>query len=214
MTFITVILFIIGFFLLLVGAELLVRGASTLAESAGISPLVVGLTVVAYGTSAPELAVTLRSLLSSTPQSDLAIGNVVGSNISNILLVLGLSALVAPLTVSRQLVRGSVPLMIIASIGTLALCWNGTLSRIEGTLMFVVAVVYTGYAIYQSRRQTAAAAMLKNDENVAVSVDSKERWKRFGIQIGLMVAGLALLLVGAHLLVEGAVKVAKHFGVS
>jgi len=139
---------------------------------------------------------------------------VIGSNISNILLVLGISAIVAPLTVSRQLVRGSVPFMILTSIGALALCWDGTLDQSEGLFLFFVAMIYTGFAIYQSRRETAAA-MLNSEENEETpTVTRSQKWKRFGIQIGLMIAGLAMLLIGANWLVEGAVSVAKYLGVS
>ena len=110
----TVVLLLAGFALLLAGAELLVRGASRLAAAAAISPLVIGLTVVAFGTSAPELAVSL--LAAAQEQADLAVGNVVGSNIFNVLLVLGVSGLIAPLVVAVQLVRIEVPLMIAASV--------------------------------------------------------------------------------------------------
>ena len=106
---------VLGFVLLVVGGELLVRGASALAAAFRISPLVIGLTVVAFGTSAPELGVSLQAAL--TGNADVAIGNVVGSNIVNVLVVLGASALVAPLIVSRQLIRLDVPLMIVAAIG-------------------------------------------------------------------------------------------------
>ncbi|HKL88256.1 MAG TPA: hypothetical protein VJ884_04560 [Salinibacter sp.] len=128
----TVLFLCAGLLLLVAGAEALVRGASQIAESAGISPLVVGLTVVAFGTSAPELAVSVGASLSG--QANLALGNVVGSNIFNVLFILGASALVAPLVVSSQLVRLDVPLGIAISIVTLLLAVDGTIGRVDGLL--------------------------------------------------------------------------------
>ena len=147
-------LFVLGGALLVGGAELLVRGASRLAVAAGISPLVVGLTVVAFGTSAPELAVTVGATLSG--QADVALGNVVGSNIGNVLLILGLSAAVSPLLVSRQLVRIEVPLMIGASFLALLLALDGRIGRLDGLLLFAGIVVYSVLAVRQSRRESAA----------------------------------------------------------
>ena len=154
MDVITFILFIAGFVLLVFGAELLVRGASRLALAVGISPLVIGLTVVAYGTSAPELAVSLQS--SYAGQSDIAIGNVVGSNIANVLLILGISALITPLVVARQLIRLDVPLMIGLSILVLLMGLDGRIGRIDGLLLFAGAIAYTSFVIRQSRKENKA----------------------------------------------------------
>ena len=147
----TAVLFVLGLALLIIGAELLVRGASGLASRIGLSPLVIGLTVVAYGTSAPELAISASAALSG--EADLAVGNVIGSNIFNILFVLGLSATIAPLLVSQQLVRIDVPIMIAASSLLLLFAWDGNLNRTEGVLLFSGALHYTGFAIWQSRRE-------------------------------------------------------------
>ena len=147
----TIGLFVVGGVLLIAGAELLVRGASRLAFAAGISPLVVGLTVVAFGTSAPELAVTVDSAVKG--QADVALGNVVGSNILNVLLILGLSALIAPLVVAQQLVRLDVPLMIGASVVTLLLALDGGIGRLDGLFLFSGVIAYTVFAIRQSRRE-------------------------------------------------------------
>ncbi|HMO53004.1 MAG TPA: hypothetical protein PJ994_00740, partial [Tepidiformaceae bacterium] len=146
----TVVLFIVGIGLLVVGAEALVRGASRLAVSAGISPLVVGLTVVAFGTSAPELAVSVSAALNDN--ADIAIGNVVGSNIFNVLFILGAAAVVAPLTVSQQVVRQEVPVMIGVSLLFFAFAAGGTVNRLEGAVLFAGIVAYTSWAIIQSRR--------------------------------------------------------------
>lgn len=136
---------------LVAGAELLVRGASRIAPALGISPLVVGLTVVAFGTSSPELAVSVGAALSG--EGDIAVGNVVGSNIFNVLFILGLSALIAPLVVAQQLVRIDVPLMIGCSLLLLVLVKDGAINRLEGALLFAGIVAYTGFLVRQARRE-------------------------------------------------------------
>lgn len=131
---------IVGLCLLATGGEGLVRGASRLATALRVSPLIVGLTVVAFGTSAPELAVVLQAVRAGT--SDLAVGNVIGSNIANILFILGLSALIAPLIVHSQLIRFDVPIMLVASAFTWWLLSDGMISRIDGSLLFGMLVAY------------------------------------------------------------------------
>src|SRR3990172_10117429 len=137
--------FVLGLALLVVGAELLVRGASRLAVRLGISPLVIGLTVVAYGTSTPELAVSVQAGLAG--QADIAACNVVVSNIFNVLFILGLSALIAPLVVSRQLVRLDVPLMIGVSVVLLVVALDGTINWFDGILLTAGIVAYTVFAV-------------------------------------------------------------------
>ena len=147
----TLILFLFGLVFLIGGAELLVRGASRLAAAVGVSPLVIGLTVVAYGTSAPELAVSVQSAF--TGQADIALGNVVGSNIFNVLLILGVSALVAPLLVAQQLVWLDVPIMIGVSLVTFLLALDGVIGRFDGAVLFSGAIVYTAFLIRQSHKE-------------------------------------------------------------
>ena len=142
-----------GVVLLIAGAESLVRGASRLAAAVGISPLTVGLTVVAYGTSAPELAVSLSAALKGS--ADIAVANVVGSNIMNLLFVLGLSAILAPLTVSAQVVRQDVPIMIACALALIPLTANGKLGLIEGSIMALGLVAYTVWVVRQGRREKA-----------------------------------------------------------
>lgn len=155
----TLVLFIIGIVLLIGGAEILVRGASKLAIAIGISPLVVGLTVVAFGTSSPELAVLLQASFAGS--SDIAIGNVVGSNICNILLVMGLASLVTPMLVSRQLVKFDVPVMVGISFVLLGMSLDGTISRLDGTLLFVGSITYVYWSIRQSLRQNADLVLVR-----------------------------------------------------
>src|SRR5690606_29184247 len=145
MDILTVALFLVGLVLLVVGAEGLVRGASRIAASVGVSPLVIGLTVVAFGTSAPELAVSVSSSLGGNP--DVAIGNVVGSNIFNVLFILGLSAAIVPLAVSRQLIRLDVPLMIGVSVLLILMALDGSIGRLDGVILFAGILAYTGWAI-------------------------------------------------------------------
>lgn len=209
MSLITTILFILGFFLLIGGAEVLVRGSSRLAIAAGISPLVVGLTVVAYGTSAPELAVSVQA--SFAGQSGIAIGNVVGSNISNILLVLGVSAAIAPLAVSQQLIRWDIPVMIVLSLLIYLMAFDGNISRRDGIILFAGAITYTVIAIRQSRKETRARRLAKIGDPAVIEIKTTPR-QMLG-QIGFIVAGLVLLVLGARWLVNGAVIIARIFQV-
>ena len=203
-----ILMFLAGGALLIGGAELLVRGASRVALAAGISPLVVGLTVVAFGTSAPELAVTVGSAWAG--EADVALGNVVGSNIFNVLFILGVSALIAPLVVAQQLVRLDVPLMIGASLLVLLLALDGRIGRLDGIVLFSGIVVYTVFLIRQSRRETAAVQGQYTD---AFGAHAKPRASPLA-NVGLIVAGLALLVLGARWLVEAAVTTATALGVS
>ena len=202
-------LFILGLVLLVVGAELLVRGASRLARRFGISPLVIGLTVVAFGTSAPELAVSVQAGFAG--QADIALGNVVGSNIFNVLLILGLSALIVPLVVSQQLVQLEVPLMIGVSVLLLIMALDGRIGGFDGLLLFVGILAYTVFALRQSRKESDAVRAEYTQE---YGTDQNSVLGRLPLQIACIVAGLALLVLGAHWLVGGAVVMARLFGVS
>jgi len=201
--------FILGLIALVAGAELLVRGASKLALSFGISPLVVGLTVVAFGTSAPEMAVSVQSAWSG--QVDIALGNVVGSNIFNVLFILGASALIVPLVVHQQIIRQEVLVMIGASLLLWAMAADGGISRWEGLLLASLVVAYTFIIIRQSRRETAA---IKAEYDEAFDGGAKGWDAHWGVQILLILAGLALLVLGANWLVEAAVAFAQYLGVS
>ena len=206
----TALLFAAGLVALVAGAELLVRGAAKLALAFGLSPLVVGLTVVAFGTSAPEMAVSAGAAVSG--QTALAVGNVLGSNIFNVLFILGLSALITPLVVHVQLIRQEVPIMIGASLLLLVLCLDGRVSTTDAVLLLVLQVAYTVFLVRQSRAQTAAG---KTDYDSELSQATPGRWdSRLPAQIGLIIAGLALLVGGSQALVSAAVSTAKALGVS
>lgn len=205
MSLITLAYLLGGLVLLVVGAEALVRGASRLAARFGISPLIIGLTVVAFGTSAPETAVSIQASLNGS--GDIAVGNVIGSNIANILLILGLSALVAPLVVSRQLVRLDVPVMIGAGLLTFGLAWNGQVSQLDGFILLALLLVYTAFLVIVSKREKSR----QQDEFGASDTNKPFGWV---LQLLMVLVGLVLLIVGSNLLIEGAVALARALGLS
>lgn len=189
---------VIGVVLLVVGAEALVRGAARLAALLGLSPLVIGLTVVAYGTSAPELAVSLSASLGG--QTALAVGNVVGSNIVNVLLILGVSAVILPLLVSHQLIRLDVPIMISVSALLFLLGADGTLSRPEGLGLVLAGVSYTVFVIVQSRWENSP---VQTEDSTTFAFQPGSAAWQWGLNGSLIVGGLACLVFGSGLLVEG-----------
>jgi cation:H+ antiporter len=199
-----IVLLIIGLVILTVGAEMLVRGASGIAARLGISPLIIGLTVVAFGTSAPELAVSVSSALSG--QADIALGNVLGSNIFNVLFILGLSALIIPLTVARQLVRVDVPIMVGVSVLVLILALDGSISRWNGAFLFTGLLAYIGLQVILARREQQALSL---DEIPGAGTPG-----RVLINVGLVVVGLIALVLGSKLLVNAAVAIAQGLGIS
>jgi len=204
----TILLFITGLLFLIVGAEALVRGASRLAAALGISPLIIGLTVVAFGTSAPEFAVSIQSAMSD--QASIGVGNVVGSNIFNILFILGLSALIVPLVVSQQLVRLDVPLMIVISVVVLIFSLDGIFSRMEGLILVASLASYIAFLIFQSLRENGDAKE-NYDKKPGVIGDAKYGWIK---NMAIALCGLALLVLGSRWLVDSAVAFAHDLGVS
>lgn len=196
----SIFLLILSLVALYIGAEWLVRGSSALAARARITPLVIGLTVVAFGTSAPELVVSLSASLNG--QGSIAIGNVVGSNILNICLILGVSALICPLQVKRQIVKKDIPIMIGATILFTVLFWNGTINRWEGLLFFAGIVAYTLYSLYFARKHQETT-----EEKIAVS-------KHWAIDVLFLAGGLVVLVFASQLLVKNAVFLAKAIGIS
>lgn len=202
----TLIFFAIGLIILIAGAEALVRGASRLASTVGISPLVVGLTVVAFGTSSPELAVSV--IASVNDKADISLGNVIGSNILNVLFILGLSAVIVPLAVSRQIIRLDVPIMIACSVLVLLMGLDGSISRTDGVLFTAGIVAYTTFLILQSRKEKERPS----DEFVKEYKAGGK--KTLLIDIALVAAGLGLLVLGSRWLVNGAVMIATYLGLS
>lgn len=197
------VLVVAGLAGLILGAELLVRGGSAIATRLGVSPLLVGLTVVSIGTSLPELAVGIDATLNDA--GPLAVGNIAGTNIVNILLILGLSAALVPLALRPQTVRFDLPVMVISALLLLILCANGTLSRYDGLALVAIAVAYTVWSI---RQELVTRDTLPLENHTAQ--DAGSMWWR-GAQL---VAGIGVVVIGAEWLVDGSVQVATDLGVS
>ena len=198
----TWLLFATGLALLVLGANVLVDRASLIGARMGISSLIIGLTIVAFGTSAPELAVSLQSALNG--QSAVAVGNVVGSNIFNVLFILGLAALITPLLVDRQLIRQEIPLMVGVSLLVLGLALDGRLSRWDGIALVVLLLGYIGLQI----RGAAGEPPAQNAET------KKAPGQHLGLLILGVLIGLGLLVLGADLLVDSAIDIARQMGIS
>ncbi len=189
-----------GLALLFVGAEALIKGAVSLGTRLGLSPLVVGLTVVAFGTSTPELVVSVNA--ANSGYGGIAIGNVVGSNICNLALILGLVAIIRPAVVDAALIRSGGPVMIIATLALIGLLWNGRLSRLDGLLLAAGIVIYTVF-LFRSRSSAERFA-----------TEAPPVMKSLGMAVLLFVVGLGLLVAGGSLFVEGGAALAIGLGVA
>jgi len=205
MTFEVIIFLVLGLVTLFIGAEGLIRGSSSLALKIGLTPLVVGLTVVAFGTSTPELVVSMKAAIIGN--SSISLGNVVGSNIANIALILGVAALIRPLDVHANVIRREIPIMIGLSILLVVLLIDGELSFIDG-LIFVIGIIT--YVIVN-------VLMARKEKNVEVEAEFSEGLKtRLGVPVSIIfiVGGLALMILGANLFVTSSISIAKAIGVS
>lgn len=198
-----------GIGVLYFGAEWLVRGAARLAGSLGVSPIVVGLTVVSFGTSAPELVVCV--LASARGNPDLAIGNVLGSNLANIGLILGLTALVHPLDVAARVVWREVPLMLLVTAALYPLAWDHVIGRGDGALLLLALI---GYLIFVFQSVETESPEIVDEYEEFVEEASREHRKVRPSDIGLVVAGCGGLVLGGWAIVEGAVAVAEFLGIS
>ena len=196
------LLSITGLALLVIGANFLVKHSSLIAAALGIPPLIIGLTIVAFGTSAPELAVGINASLSGN--SSIVIGNVVGSNVFNVLFILGVAALISPLKVSEQLVRIDVPFIICLSILIFFFSLDGAISRLEGIGLITLLICYIVFLIYQSKKTNG------NDNKEVVS-EEKPSWL---LNIIFTIIGLALLVYGSGLFVDNLILIAKKFNIS
>lgn len=199
-----VLLLFIGLILLYFGAEWLIRGSSALALRMGLSPLIIGLTIVGFGTSSPELLVSVRAAMAGSP--DIALGNVIGSNICNIALILGLSSLIRPLSINRQLVQLDVPVMIGCSILLIIFLVDAELTRMEGGILFLGILVYVGYSLYTAFREKTQGAEPEGEKAAARAIVL--------FSVLLVIVGLCLLIFGARLFVDGAIDLAESMGVS
>lgn len=200
----------LGLVILTVGAEVLVRGAVALAGAMRVSPLVIGLTVVAYGTSAPELVVSVQSAVAG--QGDIALGNVVGSNIFNVLVILGISALIVPLRVNVQLIRFDVPLLIALSIAVYGMCLDGCLDRLDGAFLMAGLVAYTAWSVHKSRQEHSRAVL--SEFAAEYSEQEVSTLARLASDIVMVVVGLGMLVFGGDLFLDAAVAMARALGLS
>ncbi len=205
----TILLFIAGLITLIVGADLLVRGASRLAAAFGVSPLVIGLTIVAIGTASPEIAVSLNA--AAAGQGDLTLGNVLGSNIFNILFILGITSILAPIVIAEQLIRKDAPIMLGVSLLTLVLALDGNLGWPDGMILLLGLIVYVVFALRQSRVESSEV-----QEEYAEEFATKEprTAKKSIFNTVFILAGLGLLVLGSNWLVDAATQIAKALGVS
>lgn len=192
-----IIFLFISLILLFFGGEIFVKGSSSLAYKLGIAPMVVGLTIVALGTSSPELGVSIKASLIGN--NNISIGNVVGSNIFNFLFILGLCSIISPLKVRYEFIKFDVPVMIFASLLLGLLSYNNQISVLDGTILFACAILYI-FKLIRSNKSDEHQAQVKNESY---------------LKIGLfMVLGLSLLIIGSDLLVDSAISISEHFGIS
>lgn len=198
------LILVAGFVLLYFGGEALVKGSSSLALRLGLSPLVVGLTVVAFGTSSPELAVSVQAALGGV--DDVALGNVVGSNICNLGLILAVAALVRPMVVAAQVIRLDLPIMIGVSLLLPLLLRDDLLTRFEGILLFLGLLAYVSLSLYLARKESAA---VKAEYSEAIRVH-KPLW----LDVFFVVGGLGGLMAGGSFFVSGAVDIARSLQIS
>ncbi|MEU4768789.1 calcium/sodium antiporter [Actinosynnema sp. NPDC023794] len=194
-----------GLAMLIAGAELVVRQGTALAARFGVSPLVVGMTVVSLGTSLPELAIGINA--AGQGNAGLAVGNIVGTNLVNILLILGLSALIRPVVFERRTLRFDLPIMAGAAVLLLVLALDGSLTNTDGVWLCVYGAAYLGLMVVHTRRQAAAS-------RGAPAATTSARARPVGPQVLLLVAGLAVIVIGSEFLVDGAVRIARIWGAS
>jgi len=206
----TIFMMFLGLAVLVFGAELLVRGASRFGAAIGISPLVIGLTIVAFGTSSPEMALSVKAALTNHP--DLIIGTNIGSTVFNILFILGLCSLIAPLVVSQQLVWYEVPIMIGAHLILLVMCLDGRIDRLDALILFSGIIAYTLFAIYKGRKETKA--ILKEYQTAFAPKMPEQNALFVGKQLVLIITGLVFCVLGANWLLDSAVILARVLGVS
>lgn len=205
----TILLFLAGLVLLILGAELLVRGASRLAAAFGVSPLVIGLTIVAIGTASPEIAVSLQA--AANGQADLTLGNVLGSNIFNILFILGVTSIVAPIVIAEQLIRKDAPILLGVSLLTFALAFDGNLGAMDGAILGLLLAAYITFALKQSRSESK---IVQKEYAEEYAQKEPRTLRNTVINIVFILIGLGLLIFGSNWLVDSAVQIARVLGVS
>ena len=202
-----------GLILLCIGGYAIVSGGVSLAKKLRISSMIIGLTVVAYGTSTPELAASLLAAFNS--HTELILGNIVGSNISNVGMVIGISAIFAPLLISKITVSRWIPIMIGVSLLVVAMSYDGEISQVDGVILIAALIGFTAYTIKTVKKQKIQQnETVENDELEGEYFLSKYKIETYPQSIGLIVAGVILLFIGGHLTVDGAVNIAETLGLS
>ncbi|MCU0792921.1 MAG: calcium/sodium antiporter [Opitutaceae bacterium] len=201
----------LGLVALYFGAEALVKGGAGLALRLGLTPLVIGLTVIAFGTSSPEMVVSVQATLGGN--GAISVGNVVGSNICNIALILGLCALISPMRADLQVIRREVPIMIGVSVFALLILADGRVARWEGALLLLSLIAYTAITVRQARAATAAGVDPAVEKEFSDEV-GQDRPRGLAFSIVSVIGGLAVLIVGSHFFVEAAVSLATKWGMS
>ena len=199
---VSILLVLLGAALLYFGGESLVRGSVSISRALGVTPLVIGMTVVAFATSCPELFAALMAALKEEPE--VALGAVIGSNIANIGLVLGLTALIYPLVAQKKFIRREVPIMIVSGALLVPICWGGMIERWEGILLFVFLIGFLWYQVKRSKDESEHHPMEEELEHIP---------PKMGLAIFFVVLGVVMLVGGAHFLIEGAVTIARVVGV-
>lgn len=208
-----VLLFVAGLALLIVGAEQVVRGATHTATKLGISPMVIGLTIVAIGTSTPELAVGITAGMQGS--GGISVGNIAGANVFVMLFILGLSAVIRPLPLHLQIFKLELPTIVFAAAFMTLLAWDGVLSRLDGLLMFLAGSIYTIALIFVTRKSSKRAKQEFQEEYGPQTVPpTRPKWRGQVADAAMLVIGIALTVLGAELLVSGAVAIARSLGVS
>ena len=202
-----------GLILLCIGGYAIVSGGVSLAKKLRISSMIIGLTVVAYGTSTPELAASLLAAFNS--HTELILGNIVGSNISNVGMVIGISAIFTPLLISKITVSRWIPIMIGVSLLVVAMSYDGEISQVDGLILIAALIGFTAYTIKTVKKQKIQQnETVENDELEGEYFLSKYKIETYPQSIGLIVAGVILLFIGGHLTVDGAVNIAETLGLS
>lgn len=202
-----------GLILLCIGGYAIVSGGVSLAKKLRISSMIIGLTVVAYGTSTPELAASLLAAFNS--HTELILGNIIGSNISNVGMVIGISAIFAPLLISKITVSRWIPIMIGVSLLVVAMSYDGEISQVDGLILIAALIGFTAYTIKTVKKQKIQQnETVENDELEGEYFLSKYKIETYPQSIGLIVAGVILLFIGGHLTVDGAVNIAETLGFS
>jgi len=200
------LLVLLAIVMLYFGADWLVKGSSSLAARLGISPLVIGLTVVAFGTSMPEMFVSVNAAIEN--HSGITIGNVIGSNIFNICIILGFAAVFNPLIVRLQLIKIDMPVMILATLLFWVFFSNNQISRFEAVVFFMLFLIYTFFTVYYSKREKVKLTLID------IENEYKAKYKSWTIEVLLIGLGFLVLIFGSNFLVTGSIEIAKFFNIN